>query len=441
MKAKAMHEEAMDLSFKAGLAKGEGKVNESFKLLEKAAQIESDVARFYFDKPDLEPTRSVLIRSAAFLNLKAGMVEQAKEFIFFGLLHVTDSVIKNQLNEALELAVSMGNLGKTDAHAEFGYLTGLRQRSQLYILEPTNPFFGNAVTISNIHDFIGDYIKSLRAYAFAEAKRILEVTEDGFKVLEKQIEELINPVVTEASFGSFRFAIANDYISRGERTDLFHFKESVIPNYHEQIFANPLEDEDIEQILKKYSEDEVNAIFKPLVKVKAPNNPYKIAYFDLNDLTKKYSKRIVNNQRKKLITSILISNEDIGELESLLVHSKTGPKGKTTKSTIRSEVLRSAEFDERTNLISPKGKATQMLNEEIVVSIEFSSTNGFTFSFSDAEIEFTGKTVNEARQGFFDAFYTRTIELTNQANMTLEEKKQWQVISSLFSKPESLKGW
>jgi len=441
MKAKALHEEAMDLSFRADQAKSFGKNQEAFRLLEKAAEIESSVARFYFDKPEQEPTRSILVRSAAFLNLKAGLIEQAKEFIFFGLLHLKDELIKEQLNEALELAVSLGRFGKTEAHSEFGYLAGLRQRSQLYVLEPVNPFFGSAVTAINIHDFIGEYIKSLRAYALAEVKRVVNVATDGLKILEKQIEELVNPVVTDASFGSFRFAIANDYISRGESPELFHFKENVISNYHKEIFVNPLDDEDITRIHEVYSDEEINAIFKPLVKVKSPKNPYRIVYYDTIDLSKKTCQRIVNNQRKKLIISNPISNDDIGELESLLIHSKTGPKGKATKSTIKSEVLRSAEFDEKTNLISPKGKSPQMLNEEILLTIEFSSATGFTYSFPDAEIEFTEKTYNEAKQGFFDTFYMRTVELANQKERLVSEENQWQVISALFSQPDKLAGW
>ena len=71
------------------------------------------VAKFYFDKPEFEPTRSVVIRSAAFLNLKSGLIERAQEFIFFGLLNITDEIIKSQLNNALEISVSLkSNLSK-----------------------------------------------------------------------------------------------------------------------------------------------------------------------------------------------------------------------------------------------------------------------------------------------------------------------------------------
>lgn len=69
MNAKQQHQQAMDYSFKAKQAAFENKHNKAFELFYKAAELESEVAKFYFDKPELEPTRSVLIRSAAFLNL------------------------------------------------------------------------------------------------------------------------------------------------------------------------------------------------------------------------------------------------------------------------------------------------------------------------------------------------------------------------------------
>lgn len=106
MKPKLIHQQAMDYSFKAKQAFEEGNHFAALDFYEQAANLESEVAEFYFNKPELEPTRSTLIRSAAFLNLKAGQIEKAKKFIFFGLLNTQDPLIKSQLNNALELAVS-----------------------------------------------------------------------------------------------------------------------------------------------------------------------------------------------------------------------------------------------------------------------------------------------------------------------------------------------
>ena len=73
MKPKLIHQQAMDYSFKAKQALTEGKFGAALEFYKSAADLESQVAEFYFDKPELEPTRSVIIRSAAFMNLKAGL--------------------------------------------------------------------------------------------------------------------------------------------------------------------------------------------------------------------------------------------------------------------------------------------------------------------------------------------------------------------------------
>jgi hypothetical protein len=151
VKPKVIHQEAMDYSFKARQALEQGLYANAFELYSKAAELESQVAEFYFDKPDLEPTRSFIIRSAAFLNLKAGMVDNAKRFIFFGLLNSKDDQILNQLNNALEIAVSLGQVTNDAASREFNYLNLLRQRSVYYIIEPATPVFGHSVRLITIN--------------------------------------------------------------------------------------------------------------------------------------------------------------------------------------------------------------------------------------------------------------------------------------------------
>lgn len=162
MKPKLLHQQAMDFSFQARQALNENNHGFAFELYKKAADLESQVAEFYFDKPELEPTRSVVIRSAAFLNLKAGQIENAQKFIFFGLLNIKDELITSQLNNALELSVSLKNLSPEAVSGEFNYLNLLRQRSMHYVLEPSNLDFGQSVSLEMVKDFSEGYLKSLK---------------------------------------------------------------------------------------------------------------------------------------------------------------------------------------------------------------------------------------------------------------------------------------
>ncbi|MBL0200973.1 MAG: hypothetical protein IPP81_12830 [Chitinophagaceae bacterium] len=345
MKPKVIHQQAMDYSFKAKQALEDGNHNSAFELYKQAANLESQVAEFYFDKPELEPTRSVVIRSAAFLNLKAGLIENAQKFIFFGLLNIKDELIKSQLNNALELSVSMNNISPEAASGEFNYINLLRQRSVHYIIEPASPIHGKSASLEMIKDFTESYLKSLKAYAISKFKTMLDLGDEFSTAMAKEIDKLINPLVTSSAYGSFKFSIANDFLTReGEKKELVELKANVVAKYHNEIFVNPLSDGDIDSIKKNYSEEEVNEIFRPLTKIKANNTAYKIGYYDSDNFNKIFASRIVNKQRRKLLSVQTLTQEDIGELESSIIHKRSSQSGKVTKTIILKEQFKSFHF-------------------------------------------------------------------------------------------------
>jgi hypothetical protein len=439
MKPKLIHQEAMDYSFKAKRALEDDDYTAAFDLFNKAADLESQVAEFYFDKPELEPTRSVIIRSAAYLNIKAGQIEHAKKFIFFGLLNSTDILIKEQLNNALELAVSLGNLSPDAASKEFNYLNLLRQRSIHYVIEPSNLSFGHSVSLESIKDFSESYLKSLKAFAVSKYKRVLKVEEEFEQSFLNEIENLINPLVTSSSYGSFKFSIANDFLSRlGDKKELVKIKSNVVAKYHKEIFINPLADEDIETIKKNYTEEEVNDIFRPLTKIKSNNTPYKVGYYDTEDFNKKFVSKIVNKQKQKLITVKQISQEDIGELESSLVHKRSGKGGRTSKQVIFKEQMKTAEFEIKVSEINPKESNPILLAEEIIVSINFDSNKGFTLSFADLNIQNTDTSYQKALEGFHNSFYNQLKKLANESEGDLSSQKDVEVAKRIINNLKAL---
>lgn len=439
MKPKLIHQEAMDYSFKAKQALEQDNYTVAFDLFNKAADLESQVAEFYFDKPELEPTRSVIIRSAAYLNIKAGQIEQAKKFIFFGLLNSTDTLIKEQLNNALELAVSLGNLNPDAASREFNYLNLLRQRSIHYVIEPANLSFGHSVSLESIKDFSESYLKSLKAFAVSKFKRALKIEEEFEQSVLNEIEKLINPLVTSSSYGSFKFSIANDFLSRpGDKKELTEIKSNVVAKYHKEIFINPLTDEDIEIIKKNYTEEEVNDIFRPLTKIKSNNTPYKVGYYDTDEFNKKIVSKIINKQKQKLITVKQISQEDIGELESSLVHKRSGKGGRTSKQVIFKEQMKTAEYDIKVSEVNPKDASPILLAEEIIVSMNFDSNKGFTFSFADLNIQNTDTAYQKALEGFHNSFYNRLKELANAGENDFSNQKDIEVANRIINNLKAL---
>lgn len=440
MKPKLMHQQAMEFSFKAKLALQEGNYTLSFELYNQAANLESMVAEFYFDKPELEPTRSVVVRSAAFLNLKAGLVEKAQKFIFFGLLNTKDELIKKQLDNALELTVSLKNLTAEKASEEYNYLNLLRQRSIHYILEPNSSIFGKSVGLEMVRDFSDSYLKSLKAYAITKFKQVLEISSNVDNSINPEIEKLINPLITSSAYGSFKFSIANDFMYReGENQSVTELKSNIIVKYHNDIFTNPLTDSDIENFKNNYSEDEVNDIFRPLTKIKSNDTPYKVGYYDAETFNKKFVDKIVNKQRRKLLSVKQISQEDIGELESSIIHKRNTEGGKITKTTIFKEHLKSLEFEIKTNLIEPKDKNPLLLNEEIIVNVNFNSQSGFKFSFNDFQIEHTYIKYEKGLTDFYTSFYNKIYYLKNIVDKTEQELKDWEVVRKIIGNIDALK--
>lgn len=440
MKPKLVHQEAMNYSLNAKKALTEGDHSTAFDLYKKAAELESQVADFYFDKPEIEPTRSIMIRSAAFMNLKAGLIENAKKYIFFGLLNSTDETIKEQLNDALELAVSLDNLSPKAASEEFNYLNLLRQRSIHYVIEPSNPFFGHSVSLGMIKDFSDNYLKSLKAFALSKLKKALNIKAEIEDSIAKDLDKLINPLITNSAYGSFKFSVANDFLQRdGEDKELVQLKSNVISKYHNEIFINPLSDTDIDTIKKNYDEEEVNDIFRPLVKIKSANSSYKVGYYDTDNFSKIYTGKIINKQKIKLITVKPLTQEDIGELESSIIHKRSSQSGKVTKKTIFKEHLKSYETEIKTNQIDPVNHAPLILNEEIIINMSFDSNTGFTFSFDDFRIQTTDIEFESAYKDFHSTFYKKLITIVNKADRNEEEEKDWAVIVKLIGNPDALK--
>lgn len=441
MKPKLIHQEAMQFSFKAKQSLEEGNHASAFELYKKAAELESLVAEFYFDKPELEPTRSVIIRSATYLNLKAGLIEKAQKFIFFGLLNCKDEQILDQLNNALELAVSLRNFTPEIASGEFNYINLLRQRSVHYVLEPSNHFFyGHSISLEMIKDFSEGYLKSLKAYAKSKYKKIREITDDFDNTASNELNRLISPLITQSSYGSFKFSIANDIISRfGEEKEIVDFKSNVVQKFHNEVFINPLTDDDIKIIKHNYSDEEVNEIFRPLTKIKSNNTPYKIGYYDSENLYKTYVTRIINKQRKKLLTVNQLDQEDIGKLENSIVHKRSFQDGKILKKTIFKQELKSLEFDITSNEIIPKHNSSLILSEDIILSVYFNSENGFKFSFDDFQIEYMDTEYERGLTLFYSKFYDKVIYLVNNDSKNEQEQKDWEVIKRLIGNPEALK--
>ncbi len=439
MKPRILHSEAMELSFKAKEAFSQGDINLALDYYCQAADIEGELADFYANRPDLEPTRSVIIRSAAFLNLKAGRISEAQKYIFFGLLNIQDELIREQLNNALELMITLKNNSPYTVATQFNYLNALRQKSIHYTLEPVSPEFERSVPIESVKDFFDHYLKSLLAFAKTQLRRLSDSINVVHDSLENELSKVVRPLLTNSGYGSFKFSIANDFVARdSENPTLTHLKREVVYKYHIEIFINPLDDDNIDKIKQEFSDEEINEIFRPLAKLKSTKSNYKVGYFDIENLNKSYVKSIVYKQRKRLITPKQISGEDIGELENIIKHRRIAPSGKVLSKTLFRENFKSFESDLTVSVIEPREFNPILLNESISVTMIFDSNIGFTLSFEDCGVEYTDTEFNLALKGFHNAFYNKILTLKEKTDLSISEAKEFRVIRELVSNIEAL---
>jgi hypothetical protein len=439
-----IHQEAMHYSFLAKQARISRNEDEALLYYEKAADLETQAANFYLERSDLEPTRSIVIRSAAFLNLKAGLVENAEKFIFWGIINTQDLAIREQLYDALELCLTYRNLTKEQFSGNIDYIYELRRKSIFYVLEPKEPTYGNAVTLDMVSDFSDNFTKSLRAYSESEFHSRLAnqyATSERQLSAAQEFRRSIRPLLTNAGFGSFKFSIAVDFLPRlGETASIIQLRSNILLDYHEEIIKNDFSDEKIQILKSKYDADELEDIFRPIFRMRSTKSAYHIGYYDRETLRKHFISKTKNNQRAKLLPIRKVTEDDIGHLESMLSQTYQREGKATHREVIFSQQLTSYEFDKQTNIIEPKGHAPIILNQEILINVKFDSRVGFTFNFEELDLEVTDMHFHDGLNKFYLSFIALIRSLWSRPydELTDVEQPQFSTLSRLVNNPSDL---
>ncbi|HIJ73364.1 MAG TPA: hypothetical protein HPP83_04600 [Candidatus Hydrogenedentes bacterium] len=96
------HHQAMELADKADRLKRDGRFDEARESLEKAFELERHAALKVRDRYTVEPTRSILSRSAASLGLECHRLREAEQMISIGLSGEPPEEIAEELRDLLE---------------------------------------------------------------------------------------------------------------------------------------------------------------------------------------------------------------------------------------------------------------------------------------------------------------------------------------------------
>lgn len=78
--AEALHDRAMDLLDEVHLARRQGHVDRASELIAEAFRVESEAAELLFNERNLEPSRSIILKSAAVIAVQAAQFRQAEKF-------------------------------------------------------------------------------------------------------------------------------------------------------------------------------------------------------------------------------------------------------------------------------------------------------------------------------------------------------------------------
>ncbi len=102
MDLRILHSEAMDLAEKAMIARAHGKADAARKHLAEAVKKEEQAARLAVKNAVPEPTRTILLKSAAHLAVDAGQLRLAEQLIGMALAGEPPEELADELRGVFE---------------------------------------------------------------------------------------------------------------------------------------------------------------------------------------------------------------------------------------------------------------------------------------------------------------------------------------------------
>ena len=97
-----LHDEAMNLAEKAFLAQQKGDNLSFVQLSKEAFLLEKTAALLLQNQADVEPSRSILFKSAAFLAFDAQEYQECRDMITYTLFGKPDNIIKAEMNQLFD---------------------------------------------------------------------------------------------------------------------------------------------------------------------------------------------------------------------------------------------------------------------------------------------------------------------------------------------------
>jgi hypothetical protein len=352
-KALDLHNESTAKSFLALQAKKRNDFAEFLKLTKEAFTLERKAALLLKDNLKAEPTRSVLFRSAATLAINSGEYSEAIRLISFAFIGDPHEEIREELLEVIERATYESEASKQNKD-ENAYLEFLRDKAINIKIEPKIEYYRKAIVVDSILDTLKNLRTSIENYVEVNFKKSFSETDfmEFHKVLEG-VKRDYRPLCVNLKFQSFGASICvDDAVNFKEyNPKILEWKKGLFDKYkNEVIDINYESSGSLKEIIDKYSDEERNLIYNPIVDSLKDKNRYRVSLTDKNFRSvEKTLKPISKTTQDILVPKI---KKEIEPISKTLIQSwalAEGPDKVSKKDIFKSSEMEYAEF---TNTIS-----------------------------------------------------------------------------------------
>ena len=423
MNIRSSHKKAMELVKNANLQFEQGEFDKYNELIEQAFYLEKESAEFLKEKIDVEPTRSVLYRSAANLAFSLKRYEDAYLLAFEGLNGKPFPEIKGELNNLLQSISNQFITSKQSSLYNVDYLNSLRDKAVALKLEEKSGRYGGAIVVSHILDFLKNLQSSYQNFAEVQFRKI--VSEDDVPDLDyisTKFRNNCNLLVPDLNFKSFGVSIVADHgvmdpfdfhteDFRVMRSNLFmNFKEDVLlPEYNDSSYH--------QRIAKKYTEEERRKIFTPVINSTLKSKPYSVAVTGKNYIEKVKIFQPLSNTSKSILKPNIEKTQVKEDLQLIKkIEQNIGSK----KKTISIENI--TYYESEINLSNVSfGDKSVFLNIEHIILLTFENKY-FTVNDEFFGVNITADEYFETLKLYDQEFISLYVDLLNRkSDLTSDE--------------------
>jgi hypothetical protein len=357
MSALDLHNEAMEKTFLAQEAKLRNDFLEYLNLSREAFNLEREASMMLKDNTDSEPTRSVLFRSAATLALNCGEYDEAVRLISFALIGRPHHEIREELLDVLSSVSKELESSSEQQKDSNAYLDFLREKAINIKIDPKVKLYSQAIALDAIVETLRNFRTSLTNYVEINfRKHFSESDFQDYNHVLATIKKDYNPLCVNLSFRSFSASICvDDKVTFKEYNPrVLEWKGNLFSSYKEEVIDVEYESENsLKGIVEKYSAEERDLIYSPILDSIKDRNVYKVS------ITDRGFRNVIKTFRpvSRTVHDILVPKikKYKGEKEKVLVQSyalSDDPRNLHKKDIFESTEIEYAEFTKNISEVS-----------------------------------------------------------------------------------------